>query len=70
MIVGPVVTPPSGSTTAVQIWNDGGLKILDLDGNLLQWTNGHLVAGGTAGPFTVITAIQVKNGLVTTLTGS
>jgi hypothetical protein len=27
-------------------------------------------SGATAGPFTLITAIQVKNGLVTTLTGS
>ena len=37
-------------------------------------TTGKLIAanstGATAGPFTTITAIQVVNGLVTTLTGS
>lgn len=49
------IAPPSGGTVTVQ-----ATTFKSSDGT----------SGATAGPFTAITAIQVKNGLVTTLTGT
>jgi hypothetical protein len=49
------IIPPAGTTVTLQ-----ATTFKSSDGT----------SGATAGPFTVITAIQVKNGLVTTLTGS
>lgn len=72
----PVVVEPDGST--LQIDGSGKVAIIDpltlteLDATTVQaaYKSSDGTAGATAGPFTVITAIRVKNGLVTTLTGS
>ena len=59
----------TGDKLAVEV--DGSTIIVNA-GNALEngFKSSDGTAGATAGPFTVITAIRVKNGYVTTLTGS
>lgn len=51
-----VIAPPAGGTT------------IEIQATTYKSSDG--TSGATAGPFSAITSIQVKNGLVTTLTGT
>lgn len=69
---------PGGSSTSVQ-YNDNGAfggfgswdgSTLTVDAVESAYTSSDGSAGVSAGPFTTITAITVKDGLVTAITGS
>jgi len=62
------LTVTNGNTPSVVIAAPAGGTTISIQANTYKSSDG--TSGVTAGPFTTITAIQVKNGLVTTLTGS
>ena len=70
-MVDPIQALVDGSTVEI----NGSAEIAVIDPLVLTtfqgaYTSSDGTAGATAGPFTTITAIRVRNGIVTTLTGS
>lgn len=66
----PVTLPASATLTTPVIGVATGTS-LNLSGNMRAASyNAGATPGVTAGPFTVVTGIQVTAGLVTTLTGT